>query len=570
MKRYMLSILPLFLTLCLMAGCGGRSGMHSRLAAVDSIVDSRYDSALTVLRGMDTLQMRRSDRMYLELLRAKAMNKASVPFTSDSVMRRVARYYDRHGSSNQRLQAHYLLGCVYRDLRSAPRALEEYQRAVSQADTTRADCDLPTLMRVHAQMADLFMSMHLYNNAENEMMRAETICWQIGDTLSALIFKEKGCNALSNAGNHRACAEKASELYEAYVRYGYASEAPLVCVFHVKSYLALGENGKAREYLSIMKNDSSINADPRKLKGGKGILDIYLGQYYLNTNDIDSAEIAYRHAFPYIGLKNNALLIYEGMLRIHEKKKNADSIAKYAVLYTKEKELRYHEATRQVIQDMKAVYDYGVEQKIAKEQTEKTAMWKNIAFALSSLAIILLYYFMQKKAHVHRLVCDLKSRLEEIAALKEREHESSINAEQLRHQILYLNGQISYLCDKLKLGDSEKFLLEETEIVKRFRRAVTDKKVPPINKQDWKELFQVVNSRCPAFLPLISGGKKLSLKERRLCLLVLCNIEPNSADILLDARHSYASKTRARLHEKIFGKPGSTTSFDIKLRSLLQ
>ena len=65
MKRYMLSILPLFLALCLMAGCGRRSAMHSRLAAVDSIVDSRYDSALTVLRGMDTL----------------------LPFTSDSVMR---------------------------------------------------------------------------------------------------------------------------------------------------------------------------------------------------------------------------------------------------------------------------------------------------------------------------------------------------------------------------------------------------------------------------------------------------------------------------------------------------
>ena len=177
MKRYMLSILPLFLTLCLMAGCGGRSGMHSRLAAVDSIVDSRYDSALTVLRGMDTLQMRRSDRMYLELLRAKAMNKASVPFTSDSVMRRVARYYDRHGSPNQRLLAHYLLGCVYRDLRSAPRALEEYQRAASQADTTRADCDLPTLMRVQAQMAEIYTFLRLYEYAEKEALIAERVSW---------------------------------------------------------------------------------------------------------------------------------------------------------------------------------------------------------------------------------------------------------------------------------------------------------------------------------------------------------------------------------------------------------
>ena len=196
MKRYLLSILPLFLALCLMAGCGGRSGMHSRLAAVDSIVDSRYDSALTVLRGMDTLQMRRSDRMYLELLRAKAMNKASVPFTSDSVMRRVAQYYDRHGSANQRLLAHYLLGCVYRDLRSAPRALEEYQRAASQADTTRADCDLPTLMRVHSQMSKLYMMMRLSEHALKEDSIASQICQRMGDIQSALSFKQDVCTVL--------------------------------------------------------------------------------------------------------------------------------------------------------------------------------------------------------------------------------------------------------------------------------------------------------------------------------------------------------------------------------------
>ena len=52
MKRYILFMLPLLLALCLTTGCGGQRGMHSRQAAVDSIVDSRYDSALVVLRGM--------------------------------------------------------------------------------------------------------------------------------------------------------------------------------------------------------------------------------------------------------------------------------------------------------------------------------------------------------------------------------------------------------------------------------------------------------------------------------------------------------------------------------------
>ena len=177
--------------------------MHSRLAAVDSIVDSRYDSALTVLREMDTLQMRRSDRMYLELLRAKATNKASVPFTSDSVMRRVARYYDRHGSANQRLLAHYLLGCVYRDLGSAPRALEEYQRAASQADTTRADCDLPTLMRVHAQMAEIYTFLRLYEYAEKEALIAERVSWDTKDTLSALLFRQQVLQTLYNRKEYK-------------------------------------------------------------------------------------------------------------------------------------------------------------------------------------------------------------------------------------------------------------------------------------------------------------------------------------------------------------------------------
>ena len=129
----------LFLVLCTaLFGACTHGEMQRRLADIDSLTDAHYDSALVLLAGMDTLPMRRADRMYLELLRAKAMNKASVPFTSDSVMRRVAQYYDRHGSPNQRLLAHYLLGCVYRDLGSSPRALEEYQRAVSQADSTPA------------------------------------------------------------------------------------------------------------------------------------------------------------------------------------------------------------------------------------------------------------------------------------------------------------------------------------------------------------------------------------------------------------------------------------------------
>ena len=58
-------------------------------------------------------------------------------------------YFDRHGTANERLKAHYLLGCVYRDQNEAPHALQCYQDAIEVADTLSPDCDYQTLLAVY-------------------------------------------------------------------------------------------------------------------------------------------------------------------------------------------------------------------------------------------------------------------------------------------------------------------------------------------------------------------------------------------------------------------------------------
>ncbi len=63
-------------------------------------------------------------------------------FTSDSVMKDVVAYYDKYGSANERMLANYVLGCVYRDLHEVPLALEYYNKATEQADTTATDCTM--------------------------------------------------------------------------------------------------------------------------------------------------------------------------------------------------------------------------------------------------------------------------------------------------------------------------------------------------------------------------------------------------------------------------------------------
>ena len=135
--------------------------MYDALCAMDSLVEADADSALRLMGRTESEDWSRRDAMRLELLRAKAMNRADSFFTTDSLMLRVVKYYQRHGSRNDRMLSLYLLGCTYRDMGAAPRAIETWQKAVAEADTTRQDCDLSTLMRIHSQMGRLFRMQHL-------------------------------------------------------------------------------------------------------------------------------------------------------------------------------------------------------------------------------------------------------------------------------------------------------------------------------------------------------------------------------------------------------------------------
>ena len=70
---------------------------------------------------------------------ADSMNRNYVPMTSDSLLLQACEFYDRHGSPNERMKARYLLGCVYRDLGEAPRAIDCYLQAADCTDTLAVD-----------------------------------------------------------------------------------------------------------------------------------------------------------------------------------------------------------------------------------------------------------------------------------------------------------------------------------------------------------------------------------------------------------------------------------------------
>ncbi len=101
--------------------------------------------------------------MLAVLEEADSLNRNYILITSDSLLREAVDYFDHHGTPNERLRAHYLLGCAYRDMGEAPRAIEAWQDGITCADTTAADCDYGLLCRVSSQMAEIFYHQNLMN-----------------------------------------------------------------------------------------------------------------------------------------------------------------------------------------------------------------------------------------------------------------------------------------------------------------------------------------------------------------------------------------------------------------------
>jgi hypothetical protein len=84
------------------------------------------------------------NRMRAGLDSINQRNRNDQPFTVADVEPSV-QFFDDHGTPNDRLLAHYLLGRAYHDHGEAPMALECYQNAADCADTTAKDCDYKQL-----------------------------------------------------------------------------------------------------------------------------------------------------------------------------------------------------------------------------------------------------------------------------------------------------------------------------------------------------------------------------------------------------------------------------------------
>ena len=143
-----------FTLLYILVGCTENRVQMQRLQVIDSLMEAHPQAAYDSLCRFDSLEMGNASRkvvMKQRLLMAKAQNKLYLSMPTDSIFQEVVDYYDSKGSDNEKMQAYYLMGCVYRDQKEAPKAMMSYKKAVEYADTLSKKCDYCTLSKVYGQ-----------------------------------------------------------------------------------------------------------------------------------------------------------------------------------------------------------------------------------------------------------------------------------------------------------------------------------------------------------------------------------------------------------------------------------
>ena len=534
--------------------------------------------------------------------RADSMNRAYIPMTDgiDSLLLDATRYYDRYGTPNQQVRAHYLLGCAYRDKGEAPAALQSYQDAIDRADTLNGDCDYRRLMSVYGQMAELF---HAQNLPEDELAQRKRIgdyALLIGDSLLYIRNQELLVKPYFLMGDTTDMLKVLKQAREFYTTHGHSQEAAAVLAFVIDYNIAKDSLDEASDLMKVYEEQSGLFGKEGRIAPGREAYYYIKGSYYLKRHDYVLAEQWFRK-LPSSKQKD----AYKGLLSVFRFQNKLDSVAKYAYLYENALDTLHNKMQTEAIHQMSSMYNYQSFLKKADAESRKAErFWSYFMLSVFSIIIILLfavvvgYILVQKKRRqeeeiqkIRRDYDDAIDKREQLAIEMEMlrtNHEQLIASEQetksmlkkamatnsqlmitKEKEIADLNGKI---CDYAKrllhsdkiVGESPQFTLMIDDFHKKAERK---KNTSLPTKLEWDKFLGLFVRTQPKAYVQIGRDQILSPKELKACVLLLLEFTNSEIMSLLDISSQNMTNIRTHINEKLFHESNAPT-LDCKIKKI--
>ena len=573
-------VIYLLLILLILASCAGNRQYDDLMQRADSIMNVNDDSATVAIRMLDGIKSQlpefsQSQKMRYELLRHKAMNKACITFTSDSVMKKVVDYYDNHGSANERMLANYVLGCVYRDMYEAPMALEYYNKATEQADTTAADCDYGTLYRVYSQMGFLFSKQYLPYQELNAFDKAEKYAYLAKDTLNAIINYQNKGEAYGYLGKKDSVIASNLQAAKLFKKHGNDYAAAIAFGCNYDYYIEKKDSINAKKAFEAY-NSTGYEGNSN-YEDAKAYVLYQKGTYYLFVNKQDSAYDNLSLSFKICKSYSIKAATTKALAQYYAKVNQPAMAMKYALQSSEYNDSDLIEARKTQLQQVQAMYDYSRNQEIAKnaEQKAERSTRMNYMIVLSCLMLfLLLSYIYRKQIAIKKKKIAVSKRLYEDSLLKlkrlqdERAKLVAENDNKLAQVIMEkentiskLKAEITHIQERYSLSSvsDADLILKDSSIYKKIKFIEVHPK-EKMCEEDWKELADTIEEVVPNFIPVLKN--KLNDKDYQICLLVRLGFSTSLVARLLGLSDAAISKSRKTMLKKICRKEGKPKEFD--------
>ena len=615
--KIIITLIPVCVALICFLSCGDTKVMRN-VATADSLTEVNQQEAVRYIDSVARADkgMSRNDRMKLLLLRMKALNKMDCPLDTDTLASLV-KYFDRHGSANDRMLANYILGCYYIGKGNSPEAMRYLHLAAEAADTTDAGCDWRTLHKVHVHTALQLMAKNALTDAMTENALALKFAMAAKDTLNAIITLEQRSNIYLNQGQDAKAFDIRSKLYGMYKNHGYAKEAAISLGTLVRMQAERGNLAEAKRCIDIYEKESGLIDSNDNIEKGRESYYVNKAIYLTKVNKLDSAEYYFRKCVNTTNQLNNQKDCYIGLSDLYKRRHNLDSVAKYSDLARITTDLMYAEMNTTHLQQMRAMYNYN-EYKLSAEVYKRKALSARlttiiIALVVSILAICVAVYIRKKRKarrmevlKYERSIAELeKARLElytvnekqqaEMARMikektdeierQKRTDESYIHELERSRDALYdiserqkaeFNRLIEAKDARIDQLYQEKQKYEKVKTRMDNINKYSDKPIVKQLKHHAKHDFTPMTKEEMSLLKELFADEKqfnrieniVNEHEYQVCMLVRAGFTPSDICTLTGTSKSYIANVRKRLFTKLTGRDGSSKDFDAYINSL--
>lgn len=598
----MMRSLYIIIGVVLFIACGERQEYVSMLERAEVVMNDHPDSALVVLDSLSAHEQEfgKRFRMRYQLLRLQAQNKAFVPFTSDSLAKDVVGYFDRHGSHNEQMKAHYLLGCVYRDLGEAPHAADCYLDAISKADTTANDCDFYTLSCVYSQMADIYHQQLLLSYAIDARKYASNYALRANKMLYCIHNMESVAGTFILMNKIDSAEILLKNVQYLYIKYGYNQKALQASTKLLYLYVEHNRNLlEAKHIIDKFDREYLLFDNKGELPAAKRQYFYYKGKYYEDVNKLDSAEYYYRKVYRPDMSFSSLDPMYRGLLSVFQKRQIPDSISKYTRLFTNANDSSIAEKDQQLMAQMAASYNYNRYQKEAIQKEKEANRIRFLLLVFSIIVVLIIYiiwkYYRNAQKRKQKELDDLEKEyakaLDEYNSnlhtleLLDKSHKIVIDTiqKELESEIItnksfqtkiaeintqYKNDQEELQAEnenlRLKIEEMKyqegisKYLVKSeefvnTDIVKRVKDSMNNPLVK-MSDEEWAQLITIGSLYYPNLLHDLNNSPKLTIQHIRVCILVTLNVRGTDIANKMGITEQRVTNIKSELNQVLFGE----------------